>query len=247
MRADAALTVLAAPDGRSVVTVQRSRPPLTLRRIRAAGPGAEVCLVGSAAGPLGGDELTLTLAVGPGAALRLRSTSAQLVQPDLDGQAASVRMCATVGAGAVLTVGLEPTVLAAGCLLHASTEVELAADATLCWRETTVLGRHAEPAGRAVQRWRVRRAGRPLLRNTTTLLDPAGYRSPALLGEARVLTTVLVAAPGLTPPERVLSGGRGAVHVLPEAALVSVLAADTVAAAAGLAELAEGWLDKLSG
>lgn len=246
MRAEAALTVRAGPDGRSVLAECRSRPPMTLRRTRSSGSAAEVCLVGSAGGPLGGDELSLRLTVEAGAGLRLRSSSAQLVQPDRDRRPATLRMSASVDAGGALEVGLEPTVLAAECLLHSEIEVELAADAVLCWRETTVLGRHAEAAGRAVQRWRVRRAGRPLLRTTNTLLDPRSYSSPALAGEARVLVSMLVAAPGLAAPERVL-GTRGAVHVLPEAALVSVLAPDTVAAEVALAELSEGWLDKLVG
>ncbi|MCO1581340.1 urease accessory protein UreD [Crossiella sp. SN42] len=249
MRAEAALTIRRAPDGRSAVATARSRPPLTLRRTRSSGPGVEVCLVGTAAGPLGGDELSLTVAVEAGASLRLRSTSAQLVLPDREHRPANLRVRAVVGAGAVLDVELEPTVLAEGCLLAATTEVELAPDAVLRWREVTVLGRHAEQAGRAVQRWRVRRDGKPVLRTTTSLLDPASYRSPALAGRARVLATVLVAAPGLTAPQRVLGPGAawGAVHVLPEAALVSVLAADTVAARAALAELTEGWLAQAAG
>ncbi|MBP2477328.1 urease accessory protein [Crossiella equi] len=239
MHAHATLTAQAAGDGRTVLTATRSQPPLTLRRVRAPGPGAEVCLVGSAAGPLGGDHLELAVTVGGGAALRLRSTSAQLVQPGRDGDPATTHTRASVEGH--LAVALEPTVLVRGAVLHAATTLDLAPAASTHWQETTVLGRHGEVPGRARQHWRVTRGGRPLLCTTTSLLAEADYRSPALLGRASVLSTVLVVAPGLRPVARTRPGG--AVHLLAEdAALVSVLAKDTVHAAHAVAELTEGWL-----
>ena len=62
MKAHAALTV-ARRGSRSVITELRSAPPLTLRRTGIPGATAQVHVVGTAAGPLGGDSLRLDVSV----------------------------------------------------------------------------------------------------------------------------------------------------------------------------------------
>ena len=76
MRARARVVVAA---GR--LAVLDSRAPLVLRR---TGPD-EVYLVGGAAGPLGGDDLCLSVEVGTGDRLRLRTAAASVALPGPDG------------------------------------------------------------------------------------------------------------------------------------------------------------------
>ncbi|WP_425549226.1 urease accessory protein UreD [Allokutzneria multivorans] len=197
-----------------------SAPPLTLRRTGFSGPTAEVHVVGTAAGPLGGDSLRLDVSVVDGASLSLRSTGAQIA---LRGSS-TVHFGLSVDGSAV--VRQEPTVLARGCLVHNHSVASLTADSRLVWQDIVVLGRHGEEPGKMVQHWDVQRAGRPVLRTTTSLLEPSLYRSPAVVGTASVLGTGLVVAPGLSVSPFARDGA--AVHALRGAALVTVLGVDAV-------------------
>ena len=84
----------------------------------------------------------------------------------------------------------QPLILAAGCNLEASVELELAAGAAAVTRELVVLGRHGEQPGRYRSRLRCELGGAPLLHDEVRLpgdtpvdLDGAGaYGSLALLG-----------------------------------------------------------------
>lgn len=246
MVARAALTVerRASPaGGRTVATVLRSAPPLTLRRTGDRGDRGDrltVHLVGSAAGPLGGDDLGLEVGVGPGARLDVRSVAAALAYPGPTGRPSHLAVTATVEAGAALSWRPEPTVLVAGCDHRGTTRVSLAAGATLVWQEVVVLGRHSEAPGSLLQRLRVDAGGRPFLRNDLAV----GPRWPASLGpagvhDARALgTAVLVGAMPDLACSGVLdtvAGARAAVLPLAEgAAMVSVLGPDATTVIAAL-------------
>jgi urease accessory protein len=177
-------------DGRSVVRELRCEPPLVLRQ---TGP-AQVHLVAGAGGPLGGDELTLELVVGPGARLALRSTAATVALPGAAGAGPSLlRVRASVGAGGFLELAPEPTVAAAGCDHRMDTDVRLAPGAGLLLREELVTGRTGErPGGRLVAGLRVRRGGTPLLAQDLAL--GPGRDGPATLAGATVVGTVLSVA-----------------------------------------------------
>jgi hypothetical protein len=75
LTARAAVASRADAAGRSRVTVLRSDGPLALRETPLG-----VYLVGTAAGPLGGDDLALDIDVGPGACLMIRSAAGMRVQ-----------------------------------------------------------------------------------------------------------------------------------------------------------------------
>ncbi|MFA1549829.1 urease accessory protein UreD [Actinomadura chokoriensis] len=181
--------------GRTVLTTLRSDGPYALR----ATPEA-VYLVGAAAGPLGGDRLHLDLDVAAGATLTVRSVASALLLPGgpagPEGESrASVR--ATVGSGAHLDLAPEPAVATAGCRHRSVTDLTLAGDATLRWRDELVLGRHGEPAGRYTGRVDVTLGGRPLLRHELRLPDRVLHTSGAVLGDARCTGSVLLVGPGL--------------------------------------------------
>ncbi|HEV3066493.1 MAG TPA: urease accessory protein UreD, partial [Streptosporangiaceae bacterium] len=78
-------------------------PPLTLRQVRGEDAGrCELRLVGSAAGPLAGDELSLSLRLRAGARATLRATGASLAQGRGFRGAATLSVDAELAEGASL-------------------------------------------------------------------------------------------------------------------------------------------------
>ncbi len=187
MRAHARV-VAEGSGGRSRCTTLRSAPPLTFRETDTG-----LHLVGTAAGPVGGDDLTLELTVGPGASLTVRSVAAQIVLPGPGSAASSTRMVVIVGEGASLRWRPEPTVVVRHADHRLTTLISLAPDADLVWCDEIVLGRTDEPGGSLVHRLRVERDGRPLL-CTEVALGPAWPTSagPAGTGGAHVVASTLL-------------------------------------------------------
>jgi urease accessory protein len=217
-RSRAAVVASRDPGGRTRLTRLRSDGPLALRE-----SGGAVYLVGAGAGPLGGDDLSLTIEVGPGACLDVRSAAASLVLPGRGASRLVVR--AEVGAGGRLVFAPEPSIAAAGCDHRASASVVLDEGAELLWREEIVLGRHGERPGRYVSRFDVTSCGLPLLRHELRVDEDAP--SAAVLGSARAVGTVLLAGKDLTAEPYAAAG----LSVLPLAragVLVTALADDTV-------------------
>ena len=193
MRAEARLVAepSATPDGGTRLSTVYGEPPLLWRR---TGPDT-VHLVGGAAGPLGGDALTIVVEVRAGARLCVRTVAASLAQPSHPKSRSHLRIHATVGAGAVLHWLPEPIVAVAGCDHLATSTVDLAETAVLWWREEVVGGRHGEPAGDLRVATTVRRGGRTLLRHDLAIGPRAdGWDGPAVLG-ARATGTLLVVDP----------------------------------------------------
>ncbi|MEV4164794.1 urease accessory protein UreD [Nonomuraea dietziae] len=192
MRASAAVST-ALSGGRTILPLLRSDPPLTLRQ---TGPHT-VHLVSTAAGPLGGDHLSLDLDVAPGTRLEIGSIASTLVLPG-DGESLSV-ITARVGEGAVLSFAPEPTVLAAGCAHRMVVRLTLAEGARARWREEIIFGRYGEAPGRCVARFDATVEGRPLLRQELAVGDPSLDGSSAIYGSARCVGTTLLASPPATP------------------------------------------------
>ncbi|MDN3353392.1 urease accessory protein UreD [Actinomadura sp. DC4] len=219
-RARAAVVASCDAGGRTRVTRLRSDGPLALRE-----SGGAVYLVGAGAGPLGGDDLELTIVVEPGARLAVRSAAASLVLPGRRPGASRLTVRAEVGAGARLDFTPEPAIAAAGCDHRAFADVTLSEGAELVWREEIVLGRHGERPGRYVSRFDVTDCGFPLLRHELRVDEDATSR--AILGDARAVGTVLVAGKDLRTEPYAAEG----LSVLPLAragVLVTALAGDTV-------------------
>jgi urease accessory protein len=231
--ADAEIVAEADPSGRTRLPVLRSQVPLVLRRTLDA-----VYLVGAAAGPLGGDLLSLRITVGPGAFLRVRTAAASIALPGLDGAESVFSVTADVAPGGCLEYVPEPLVAAAGARLATDFRFTLAMNASLLLREEILLGRHGETGGAARTSLRVDYAGRPLLRQALEVGggDEASL-GPAVLSGHRAIGTLLRVGPAAGPAvgTRSASGASSApgVAVMPLAGdapgvLVTALAHDAV-------------------
>lgn len=156
--------------------------------------GAEqVHLVHGAGGPLGGDDLALTVAVGPGARVAVRSAGATLVQPGVDPGPARWNVAATVAAGGRLDWAPEPTIVTDDADLAAVTRVDAVADGVATVREIVVLGRSGQRGGRYRGELVATVAGRVLLAHVTSLdgADPA-LSGPGGTAGARAVGSLLV-------------------------------------------------------
>jgi urease accessory protein len=213
-------------------------PPLTVRQVRSDTPGrCELRLVGTAAGPLPGDDLSLSLTLRAGARATLRATAASLAQGRGTGQAASLKIRADLADGADLIADPGPLIVCSGSQVHVRVEITLGDRAAVDWRELIVLGRTGEPAGQATLRWDVTRLGWPVLRQFVDLQDRELARWPVLIARRRVLACALIAGPACTPRTVVASPTAVAQRLADQGLLVTVLADDTACAAAELDSL----------
>ena len=184
-------------------------PPLTLRQVHGEGR-CELRLVGTAAGPLAGDDLSIRLELRPGARATLRATGASLAQgrdsgAGRGGAAGALSIRADLAEGADLVADPGALIVCRGSRVDVRLELALGAGAAVDWRELIVLGRTGEPPGQATLRWDVTRLGRPLLRQFVNLRPGPGRADRGPPG-ARLR---LDQRPGLHAPDRGgLAGGR---------------------------------------
>jgi urease accessory protein len=185
--AAASIEAVAGPGGVTRLPVLASQVPLVLRRTPSA-----VYVVGGAAGPIGGDSLSLRITVGAGAFLRVRTAAASIALPGLDGLESVLRVSVTVAAGGRLEYLPEPVVVTAGARHATLVSATLAAGASMVLRDEVLLGRHGEAGGTGRSVLRVSYAGRPLLRHSLEAsgTDPASL-GPAVLAGHRAVGTLL--------------------------------------------------------
>ena len=207
MTTAAAVVAELAVGARTRCTTLRSAPPISLRDT----PDG-LYLVASGAGPVGGDDLHLDVEVGSGASLVIRSAAASIVLPGPTGKPSSLRVQVQVSGS--LRWAPEPTILVDGCDHRTTTKIDLAAGATLAWREVVVLGRHEEPTGSLLQRLHVDRDGAPLLR-TELPIGPRWPGADGLAGTDGALVVMSMLVIGLEEPARP-AGADGAVLQLAE-------------------------------
>ena len=196
-----------------------------------------LCTVGTAAGPLRGDELRLELRLRSRARATLVAAGASIAQGRGDGRRARVDIAATLDEGAVLVADPGPLVACAGTSVDVTLSLALAASAFVSWPEVLVLGRSAGPAGAASVRWDAHRAGRAVLRQFVDLRDPRLLAWPGLVAGARVVATQFVCGPQLTARTVVRSPMSVAQRVDEHTMLLTVLGSD--------AAVVTGELDKL--
>lgn len=220
----------------------RSQTPFVLRpttiRSAAAWVGtradvARVSLVAGAAGPVGGDQLSLHVTVGAGSTLVLSEVSASLLLPGVHGEQSCTRTRVHVGAGGTFVWLPQPMIAAHGCRHHNDVHIELAEGARLLMREEALLGRHGESAGDLLQHLRVEVAGRPLYDQRLDLGPAAtGWDSPAVAGSHRAVGSVLVVDPGRAenpPATRALPDDAAVLPLAGPAVLVSAVSPDSLA------------------
>ncbi|MGW1071611.1 urease accessory protein UreD [Streptomyces sp. NPDC002537] len=194
----AAATIVASADGRggTALPVLDGAGPFAPRRLRPYGKRARVALVGAMSAPLGGDRLTLTVAVEDGADLHFSTTAATIALPGRTGAPATYDTRIRVCDGAALHWLPEPLISARGSDLRMTTRVELAPTARLVLREEQILGRAGERPGRLTSRLTVHRAGRPLLDQELAYGDGVpGWDGGAVLGGHRAVGQLLVVDP----------------------------------------------------
>jgi urease accessory protein len=126
-----------------------------------------VHLVSSAATPLGGDAIHLRVIVEEGATLTVRTAAATMALPGP--LTAESHATWRLEVGGTLDLDPQPTIVAGGSRHHASTHIELAADARLRLRERVQIGRTGERHGFWSGALRADLDGRPLLRHRVDL------------------------------------------------------------------------------
>ncbi len=177
-----ALVVAEVRNGRTVLTDLRSEAPIALREASPLGDMQRLSMLGSAAGPVGGDELTMSVRVGAGASLSIEAVAATMVFPAPSGATSTQRLDIVVEAGGHLRwVGQPLLVIEGGCHKQ-TTMISLASDAQFDFLDEVALGRTNELPGRLDTHLRVERSGSPLI-DQRQVYDPA---SPAWLTTAGV-------------------------------------------------------------
>jgi urease accessory protein len=214
-------------EGRTVATVLAGGDLVRPRVVGRGGAGAlRVALVQTAACLLTGDELSIEVAVGPGAALELIEPAATIAHHGRGGPPA--RWSARVDVEGSLRWTAAPFIVADGAAVERSLRVDVAAGGRALLRDLLVLGRAGEAPGRLHARTELRHAGRPLLVEALDTGDLALLRSAAVLGSARILDTIaLIGAVPPPAPDTWRLPGEGALRSLPA---VSAAAADAAAA-----------------
>lgn len=227
MRARARLAAEVDSRGRTRLVMLRSAAPLLLRPTPFG-----VYLVGGAAGPLGGDALTLEVEVGPGAAITVRTAAASVALPGPAGSSSSLTVDARVAENGAIRWLPEPAVAAAGCRHRLSVALSLAAGARALWRDELVLGRHGEEPGEYSSRMCLHVGGRPVMRQELVVGGAgSGWDGPAVTGGARALGSVVCVDPTWesSPPAAAVLGPTAAVLPLAgPAAQVVALAPDAI-------------------
>jgi urease accessory protein len=238
------------------VTTLRSEAPLVLRMTRAKGPEpwvrdakgvARVALTAGAAGPVGGDELELTVEVGAGSALVLSEISPTLLLPGPHGEQSRTRVRIRVGAGGTLIWLPEPMIAARSCDHVNDVSVQLEEDSRLLMREEVLLGRYGEVSGRVTQRVSIHRGGLPLYRQDL-YVGFGEAETPAVLGIHRAVGSTVVVDPAWVENAPTVHRLQGEAAVLPlagPAVLVTALADDNLQLrehlTSGLAALGGPW------
>lgn len=189
MKARARLVVERDDRGRSVVRTLRRAAPISLMPARDSDGPAQVRLLNSAAAPLAGDDLELTVLVGPGARLVLSGVAATVALPGHRFEPSRFTLRLTAGAGAEVSYLPEPTVVTSRARHESVLHADLAAGAALRCREVLVLGRAGERPGRLMTATHLVRSGRPVLRQRLEIGEETMDASLAALAGRRVLAT----------------------------------------------------------
>ena len=187
------MTFVGVEAGEGRAKLRMTGGNLAPRVISANATGAKVALVATTALLLGGDRVDLELQVGPGAWLEIVET-AGTVAYDADGAPSSWNVDVAIEDGGLLLWHGEPFVVSDGANTLRHSGFSLGEGASLCIRETVVLGRTGEVGGSVRVRNEVRR-GEPILIEDLDLTDRATRGLPGVIGGTTVLDTLTLIGP----------------------------------------------------
>jgi urease accessory protein len=181
----------------------------------------QAVLMNTAGGLTDGDHIRWSARAGEGARLTLTTPTCERIYRSL-GEAARTETTLTAEAGAHIDWLPQETILFEAGHLDRRLDIDLAASATLTAVEAVLIGRQAmgeaAPTARLRDNWRIRRDGKLIHAEATTLsADPRERTSLSLLAGALAFATVLHISPSA---ERLLVGVRA---LLPETGGASVI------------------------
>lgn len=157
---------------------------------RAAGGRAHVAIVAGGAALLGGDAVSIGIRVGPGCSLLVEDVGGTVAYPCRDADS-RWDVDIDVAEGASLVWETFPFVVASGARVRRSTQVRFGAAATVCLRETLVLGRSGEDGGAITSTTDVRdTTGAPYF--VEELAIDGSSPEPGVMGTASVLDTAML-------------------------------------------------------
>lgn len=183
---------------RGRIVTSLSEAHLRAQRLPDADGRVRVALVATQALLLAGDAVDVDVLVGEGVDLEIVETTGTVAY-DMRGGRATWDVVARVDDAATLLWEGLPFIVGHGANVARTSRVELAGSAAVAMRETFVLGRTGETAGRLDTGSSVLRCGRAELVDHLTLDDDA-RRDPAVLAGARCLDTVTVSGIRLDDP-----------------------------------------------
>lgn len=152
--------------------------------------GATLWLVGSAATPVGDDDIAIDLRVGEGVTATVRSVAATIVYA-ARGEGTRLTTRLHVGAGARLTWQPEPVIVTARARHRSVVVADVAPGGELCADELVVLGRSDEEAGRFVGTTDLRLGGVPVSLTSFDTATP-GWSGPGGIAGAKVVGNRIV-------------------------------------------------------
>lgn len=170
---------------------------LRIRLPDVGGPESEAVILNTAGGIAGGDDFSVAIEAGAGAALAVTTAAAEKVYRAAD-TAARVAVRLSVAGGAQLRWLPQETILFDGAQLHRSIEADVAEGGSLVLAESTVFGRAAMDEtvrqGGLVDRWRIRRGGRLVFADTFRVQEEVAtlLARPAAGGGAAALATIVL-------------------------------------------------------
>lgn len=156
--------------------------------------GTVLWIVGSAATPVGDDDITIDLQVGEGVHATVRSVAATIVYA-ARGPGTRLTTRLRVAAGASLAWQPDPVIVTERARHRSALVADVATGGSLVADEVVVFGRSGERAGRFASSTDLRRDGLPV---TVTSFDTAmpGWSGPGGTDGAKVVATRLVLGPG---------------------------------------------------
>lgn len=185
MRAELAIGLARAGDGSVVASGTLAVAPYWCRW-----DGATLWIVGSAACPVGEDDVTLDLHVGDGVTAAVRTVAATIVYA---ARGAGTRLTTRlhVAAGASLTWRPEPVIVTARARHRAVLVADVQRGGTLLADEVVVFGRSGEGAGRYLSVADLRCDGVPICLSSFDTATP-GWSGPGGTDGAKVVGTRIV-------------------------------------------------------